>query len=96
MLRDPEFVSEADVLLVESTYGDRRHPRNALLDGWARIIDAYTRDGPIIIPPFALGRTQELIRRIRELETAGRTPKLPVFIDSPMAMNVSAVFCEHS
>lgn len=96
MLRDPEFVTEADVLLVESTYGDRIHPPGDPTDGLARIInDASSRGGPIIIPAFAVGRTQELIWRIRELESSGRIPKLPVFIDSPMAINVSTVFCQH-
>ena len=96
MLRDPEFVPEADVLLVESTYGDRLHPPEDPSDGLARVINnAVSRGGPLIIPAFAVGRAQELIWRIRELETAGRIPKLPVFLDSPMAQDVSAIFCEH-
>ena len=96
MLRDPEFVPEADVLLVESTYGDRFHPKDDPTEGLARIInDAVSRGGPIIIPAFAIGRTQELIWRIRELEMSGRIPRLPVFIDSPMAMDVTTVFCQH-
>ena len=96
MLRDPEFVTEADVLLVESTYGDRLHRPDDPSNGLARIIsDASARGGALIIPAFAVGRAQEMIWRIQELEAAGRIPKLPVFIDSPMAMNVSTVFCEH-
>jgi hypothetical protein len=98
MLRDPEFVPEADVLLVESTYGDRFHPKDAPTEGLARIInDAVSRGGPLIIPAFAIGRTQELIWRIRELELAGRIPGLPVFIDSPNGHGCDLeVFCQAS
>ncbi|MDX1927599.1 MAG: MBL fold metallo-hydrolase [Pirellulaceae bacterium] len=96
MLRDPEFVSDADVLLVESTYGNRIHLPEDSNDALARIVnDATSRGGPLIIPAFAVGRTQELIWRLRELETAGRIPKLPVFLDSPMAQDISSIFCEH-
>lgn len=96
MLRDPVFVPEADVLLVESTYGDRLHPADDPTEQLARIInDANSRGGALIIPAFAVGRAQELIWRIRELETSDRIPRLPVFIDSPMATNVSSVFCEY-
>lgn len=95
MLRDPEFVPEADVLLVESTYGNRLHDADDATETLARIInDAVTRGGPIIIPAFAVGRTQELIWRIRELAMGGRIPDIPVFIDSPMATNVSSIFCD--
>jgi metallo-beta-lactamase family protein len=96
LLLDPENVDEADVLLVESTYGNRLHSPDDTVQGLARIInDAVTRGGPIIIPSFAVGRAQELIWRIRELENLSLIPKLPVFIDSPMAMDVSKVFCNH-
>lgn len=96
MLRDPEFVPDADVLLVESTYGNRLHPPEDPNDGLARVVNnAVSRGGPLIIPAFAVGRAQELIWRLRELETSGRIPKLPVFLDSPMAQDVSSIFCEH-
>lgn len=96
MLRDPEFVPEADVLLVESTYGDRTHSSLDAGDELTRIIHAAVeRGGALIIPAFAIGRTQELIWRIRELEDAGRIPKLPVFIDSPMAQDATEIFCKH-
>jgi metallo-beta-lactamase family protein len=96
MLRDPEFAPEADVLLIESTYGDRLHNAADANEGLARIINAAVeRQGPVIVPAFAVGRTQELIWRIRELEEAGRIPHLPVFIDSPMATDVTDLFCRH-
>ena len=95
ILRDPEGVSEADVLLVESTYGNRTHspdPAAAL----AQVVrDAAARGGALIVPAFAVGRAQELIWTLRQLEDADAIPSLPVFIDSPMAINVTAIYCEH-
>ena len=97
MVRDPELVLEADVLLVESTYGDRDHPLSNVREELARIInEAVARKGALLVPAFAVGRTQELIWCIRELEDAGRIPKVPVFIDSPMATDVTEIFCRHA
>ena len=96
MLRDPDLVAEADYLLVESTYGDRLHSKTDPADGLVRVIQrVIERRGALIVPAFAVGRTQELIWRIRELEQAGRIPALPVFIDSPMAIDATEIFCRH-
>lgn len=96
MLRDPEFVLDADVLLMESTYGNRDHPLENARDELARIVnEAAERKGAILIPAFAVGRTQELLWYLNELEEAGRIPKLPTFVDSPMATNATEVFCRH-
>ena len=95
ILRDPERVREADILLVESTYGDRTHapdPASALA---AVVRDAVARGGALIVPAFAVGRTQELIWTLRQLEESGAIPSLPVFVDSPMAINVSDIYCRH-
>lgn len=95
ILRDPEPVANADVLLVESTYGDRTHtgdPSSEL----ARVVhDAVARGGALLVRAFAVGRTQELIWTLRELEETGRIPSLPVFIDSPMAIDVTAIYGRH-
>jgi metallo-beta-lactamase family protein len=95
ILRDPELVPEADVLLVESTYGDRVHehdPEGEL----ARIVrDAVARGGALVVPAFAVGRAQELLWTLRELEDAGRIPVVPVFLDSPMAIDVTAIYGRH-
>ena len=95
ILRDPDPVDGADVLLVESTYGDRTHapdPAEAL----AKVIrDAVSRGGALIVPAFAVGRAQELIWTIRALEDEGKIPSLPVFVDSPMAINVTDIYCRH-
>ena len=86
ILPDPFPVSEADVLLVESTYGDRLHEAD---DDGARLAtivhDSIKRGGKLIIPAFAIGRVEELIYWLKRLEDAGRIPRLPVYLDSPMA-----------
>ncbi len=96
MIRDPELVPDADVLLVESTYGNRTHPDGNPSDGLARVVnEAVERGGALLIPAFAVGRTQELIWRLRELEETRLVPRLPVYIDSPMATDVTDIFCQH-
>ena len=92
---DPELVAAADVVLVESTYGDRRHPPNPdeMLAGLVReIADART---VLLVPAFAVGRTQELLYMLRALEDAGRIPAVPVFVDSPMAIEVTGLYLRH-
>jgi metallo-beta-lactamase family protein len=95
ILRDPEPVREADVLLIESTYGDRvhaPHPEETL----ARIVhEAVARGGALVIPAFAVGRTQDLLWTLRQLEDAGRIPELPVYVDSPMAISVTEIYGRH-
>jgi metallo-beta-lactamase family protein len=86
ILPDPTPVDAADVLLVEATYGDRRHPDD---DGGARLAeivnDVVRRRGKLIVPAFAIGRVEEVLYSLKLLEEAGRIPSLPVFVDSPMA-----------
>ncbi|GIW83179.1 MAG: MBL fold hydrolase [Gemmatales bacterium] len=96
IIRDPEFVPAADILVVESTYGDRTHAAEDPSDELARVVnDAVKRGGVLLIPAFAVGRTQEVIWKLRELEDAGRIPRLPVFIDSPMATDATEIYCQH-
>ncbi len=95
ILPDPAFVPSADLLLLESTYGDRDHPATPE-DELAQIVrDAAARGGPLLVPAFAVGRTQELLWRLRELEDDGCIPSLPVYVDSPMAINVTSVYLDH-
>jgi metallo-beta-lactamase family protein len=86
VLPDPAPVKEADVLLLESTYGDRLHEAD---DGGTRLAaivsDAAARGGKLIIPAFAIGRVEEVIYALKRLEDAKRIPVLPVYVDSPMA-----------
>ena len=85
VLPDPEEPFPCDYLLVESTYGDRRHPETDPRDELAAVIlDAKANDRTVLIPAFAMGRTQDLLYDIRELEDDGKIPVLPVRADSPM------------
>lgn len=97
VLPDPTPGVEADVLLVESTYGDRIHPAEDDGTGLAQIInDAITTKGKVIIPAFAIGRVEEVLYWLRQLEQSGRIPKIPVFVDSPMAVKALDYYTEHS
>ena len=95
ILRDPVQVYEVDYLIVESTYGNRLHDDKPPEEELARVInESIERGGVLVIPSFAVGRTQELLFSIRELEERGAIPSLPVYVDSPMAINVTEVFAE--
>lgn len=92
IIKDPEIVTEADILLLESTYGNRMHPENPEQE-LARVInEAVKKKGALIIPAFAVGRTQELIWMIRELEEKKLIPVTHVFVDSPMAADVTELY----
>lgn len=97
ILRDPAARVSADVLVIESTYGDRIH--DALHDipaALAGIVnDTIQAGGKVIIPAFAIERTQELIYHLNTLLQAGKIPQLPVYVDSPMATRVTEVFRRH-
>jgi metallo-beta-lactamase family protein len=93
IIRDPVAPPECDYMLVESTYGDRLHDPEDPKDALARVInEADERGGPLLIPSFAIGRTQELVYYIRELEDEGRIPILPVRVDSPMAAAATQIY----
>lgn len=98
ILRDPSFIDEADVLLIESTYGDRDHEPQELLDEKLEdtIRDTYRRGGKLIVPAFAVGRTQELVYRLHELvERRDVPPDLAVYVDSPLAVDVTGIYRLH-
>ena len=93
IVKDPTPPPNCDYLMCESTYGDRLHGEIDSATQIARIInEAAERDGPILIPAFAVGRTQELLYMIRELEDERRIPVLPVIVDSPMAAQATQVY----
>jgi metallo-beta-lactamase family protein len=86
VLPDPADPVAADMVLVESTYGDRDHEADDDGEGIARVIrDTFARGGKLIVPAFAIGRVEELLHWIRRLERERRIPVLPVYVDSPMA-----------
>lgn len=93
IIRDPVPPPACDYLLVESTYGDRLHDPEDPKVALARIInDAAERDAPVLIPAFAVGRTQEIVYLMRELEDEKTIPVLPVVVDSPMAAAATAAY----
>jgi len=97
IIRDPEILPAMDYLVLEGTYGNRLHKSIGLAkEELAAIIHkAKTRGGKIIIPAFTIERTQELIYLIHILQQEGKIPVLPIFIDSPMAVNATAIFKVH-
>ena len=97
LIRDPEVVDGIDVLVLESTYGDRLHDAAAKEDDQLfEVVDrTIRRGGKVIIPSFALERAQEIIYHLTSLIVSGRLPRIPVFVDSPMATAVSDVFDQH-
>jgi metallo-beta-lactamase family protein len=97
ILRDPEIPSGATTLISESTYGDRLHPRlESMDDELATVVErVHRRGGKVVIPSFALERAQEIILALKRLRAAGRIPKLPVYVDSPLTVNITQVFRLH-
>jgi len=94
LLRDPESVDRADLVLLESTYGDRDHqPMDRTLAEFEHILTEASRNGGnILIPSFAVGRTQEIIFRLGELYQAGKLQQRAVYLDSPMAIATTEVY----
>jgi len=96
ILKDPAAPPRCDVLLCESTYGDREHPSDSPEDALSEVINRVAkRGGQIVIPAFAVGRTQTIMYIIRKLEDANRIPRLPVYVDSPMAISVTGLYMRH-
>ena len=98
-MKEPVEVTEADFLIMESTYGNRLHPDvNEELEELIKIInDTYRRGGNVVIPSFAVGRTQELIYILNEFQEAGKLERgVKVYVDSPLASKSTAIFKEFS
>ncbi|MDZ7340151.1 MAG: MBL fold metallo-hydrolase [candidate division KSB1 bacterium] len=97
ILRDPEQLADLDYVIIESTYGGRIH--DSILEVEEKLIQiiqrAIARNGKIIIPSFALERTQEIVYCLNNLWNSKRVPQIPVFVDSPLAVNVTSVFKEY-
>jgi len=88
--------SNADVLICESTYGDREHPEGDAAELLAGIVNRVAkRGGSIVIPAFAIGRTQTFMYYLRQLEDQQRIPRLPVYVDSPMALSATDLYLKH-
>ncbi len=98
ILRDPQPMPEMDYVICESTYGDKDHESApAESDRFLSIIrkTCVEKRGKLIIPAFSVGRTQEIVYMLDRLETAGKLPRIPVYVDSPLAVNATQVFGSH-
>ena len=97
VVRDPEPVQRADVLITESTYGGRHHsPMSEAKEKLARIVNETASEGGLlIIPAFAVGRTQDVVYHLHELMDEKRVPSMPVYVDSPLATNITEIFRQH-
>ncbi len=97
ILRDPEVPTDVDALITESTYGDRVHkPIEEMDDELAGLIKrTYERGGKVVIPSFALERAQEILYALRMLKSAGKFPKMPVYVDSPLTVKITDIFRLH-
>lgn len=97
LIRDPELPADADYLLMECTYGDKPHRDPAVAFEELKDVVGRTlrREGKVIIPAFAVGRTQELVYSLHQMIDSGDLPRIPVFVDSPLATNASRVFRAH-
>ena len=97
ILRDPVLVHDLDYLITESTYGDRLHDDiRHVEDEMAEIVaETYSRSGKVIVPAFAVERTQEVVYTLHRLQNAGRIPALPVYVDSPLAVDATEIFRLH-
>lgn len=97
IVRDPDILPPVDYIVCESTYGNRTHdPIEDCCDELADVINqTVKRGGKVIIPAFAIERTQDLLYFLSKLRTENRIPKIPIYVDSPMAFNVTSVFRIH-
>ena len=96
ILKDPEAGGAADWLLIESTYGNRIHPKDSEDALRAVIKETAAARRCLIIPAFAIGRTQDLVYTIRKMEDDGEIPVIPVHVDSPMGIEATEIYCRHT
>ena len=96
IIHDPTAIDEADYVVLESTYGDREHPALDVKERLAEIVNqTVKRGGHLLIPAFAVGRTQSLLYHLRALEEEGRIRPIPVYVDSPMAASATRLYLNH-
>jgi metallo-beta-lactamase family protein len=96
ILKDPEPAGTADWLLIESTYGNLLHPKESEAELRKVIRETAEQRGCLLIPAFAIGRTQDLVYTIRKMEDAGEIPPMPVYVDSPMGIEATEIYSRHT
>lgn len=94
--RDPDPMPDCDVLVIESTYGDRSHDHEPVADQVHRLFsEVIRRRGVILIPAFAVGRVQTVTLILRDLMKSGKLPEVPIYVDSPMAVDATLIYSRH-
>ncbi len=98
LVRDPILPENVDYLMMESTYGDKHHPDPQIAFDELRevLLRTINRHGKVIIPAFAVGRTQELVYGLNGMMSEGLIPKIPIYVDSPLAVNTTDIFRDHT
>lgn len=98
LIRDPQLPSDTDYLIMESTYGDKIHanPDDAINEFREVVVDTIKHGGKVIVPSFAVGRTQELVYELNKMITSRQIPPVPIFVDSPLAVGASEIFSKYS
>jgi metallo-beta-lactamase family protein len=95
IMKPPAPLGATDYLVIESTYGDRHHPAEDVSDAIARIVnETAEKRGVVVVPSFAVGRAQHLLHLLAELGAAHRIPEMPVYLDSPMSIDATGIFCK--
>lgn len=95
IMNPPAVLSETDYLVVESTYGDRLHPKENPEETFTKLVNhTLNRGGTVLVPSFAVGRAQEILYLVWKLKKSGKIPDVPVYLNSPMAIKATAVFCD--
>jgi metallo-beta-lactamase family protein len=96
MMHDPQPITEADYIVIESTYGNRIHEATDSTERLGSVIErTVQRGGTVVIPAFAVGRAQSLLCHLWKLKTAGRIANIPIYLDSPMAINATDLLHAH-
>jgi len=97
ILRDPEAVENVDYLQIESTYGGREHSIRTDADETVGrlVLETLKRNGKVIIPAFSVGRTQQIVYVLNQLTLAGKLPRAPIFVDSPLSVNATEIYRLH-
>ncbi|MGA3283157.1 MAG: MBL fold metallo-hydrolase [Verrucomicrobiota bacterium] len=97
VLRDPEPVENVDYLQIESTYGGREHSVRADADETVGrlVLETLKQNGKVIIPAFSVGRTQQIVYVLHQLTLAGKLPRVPIFVDSPLSVNATEIYRLH-
>lgn len=97
VMSPPAPLRDSDYLVLESTYGDRRHPMSSVVEELAAVVtETAARGGSLVIPAFAVGRAQHLLHLLSGLLRAGAIPQLPIYLDSPMAIKATAIYQAHT